>query len=290
MKYVFFGTAEFAAAILKKLMDAGMPPLAVVCNPDKPVGRKQIITSPPVKVIAEAGKIKVLQPNKLVLSELSPQLPLSPWKFDFFLVAAYGKIIPESVLNMPRLGTVGVHPSILPRFRGASPIQSSILYGEKETGVTLFLVDKEIDHGNIIATSGKIPVNGENYESLSEKLSELAGGFTAEFLPKFLKGEIVLTPQNEYEATFTRKFKSKDGYIAETDLKTAVSGSNPETVKDIDNKIRALNPEPGTYTMINEKRIKLLSAEIKDGKLVLTLIQPEGKKPILPSQYKISLS
>jgi len=286
MNYIFFGTAEFAATILNKMIDAGIPPLAVVCNPDRPVGRKQVITPPPAKVIAEAHKIKVLQPNKLSSADFGSQLPISPWKFDFFLVAAYGKIIPESILNMPHLGTIGVHPSILPRFRGASPIQSSILYGENETGVTLFLVDKEIDHGNVIATSKKIAVSGENYDSLSKKLSNLAAEFAMEFLPKFLKGEMILEPQNEYDATFTRKFKTKDGYITEDELKSAMNGSNPEMVKEIDRKLRALNPEPGTYTIINEKRIKLLGDKIEDGKLILTLIQPEGKKPTPASQYK----
>jgi methionyl-tRNA formyltransferase len=140
MRYVFFGTPRFAEIVLRKLLDAGMPPVALVCNPDRPVGRKKIVTSPPTKTLATNNRtpIEILQPEKLDEAFMEQLQTLRP---DFFVVAAYAKIIPKAVLAIPRLGTLGVHPSLLPKYRGASPIQSVILNGERETGVTIYAMD-----------------------------------------------------------------------------------------------------------------------------------------------------
>ena len=155
MKFVFFGTPEFAAIILEKLIKAGFIPEAVVCNPNQPVGRKKIITSPPVKQVIlnlESGiknKIKILQPEKL----LDIKSQLSVVNCQLFVVAAYAKILPKEILEIPRLGTIGVHPSLLPKYRGATPIQTAILNGDEITGTTIFLIDEKMDHGAIIANS-----------------------------------------------------------------------------------------------------------------------------------------
>ncbi len=269
MNYIFFGTPEFAAIILEKLIKAGFPPLAVVCNPNRPVGRKKIITPPPTKVLAEKYNIQVFQPETLVNSKFE----IRNSKFDFFVVAAYAKILPQEILAIPRLGVIGVHPSLLPKYRGPSPIQSAILNGEKETGVTLFLIDEKVDHGSILAKNKLQIADNDNYETLLKKLAELGADLLIETLPKFLKSEIAPLPQNESQATYTKKFITEDGYV---DLQ------KDEPII-IERKIRALNPEPGVWTLMDikseQKRVKLLEAELVDAELKLTKIQVEGKKP-----------
>jgi methionyl-tRNA formyltransferase len=275
MKYVFFGTPRFAEIILAELIDASIVPVAVVCNPDRPVGRKKIMTSPSTKLLAAAHPgIAVLQPEILdaafekILKDLQP---------DLFVVAAYGKIIPRSVLDIPKMGTLGVHPSLLPKYRGASPIQSTILGGEKETGVTIYKMDAKMDHGEIMAVS-KVKVDeDETFPSLLEKLGACGGKLLAETLPKFasagLRGEI----QDEAAATFTKKFKTEDGSIAPEDLKSAENG-DAEKAAVISRMIRALNPEPGVWTMRDGKRLKLLEAKLENGALRLAITQREGEK------------
>ena len=279
MKYVFFGTPEFAAIILEKLLGAKFIPQAVVCNPDKPVGRKQIITPPPVKsLIMKHGtwNIPVLQPEKL---DKSFMLHVSSFMPDLFIVAAYSQILSKEILEVPRLGTIGVHPSLLPKYRGASPIQTAILNGDEKTGVSLFLVDEEMDHGAIIANLEFRIQNSEwNYENLNRKLAELGADLLIKTLPDFVGGKITPLPQNEPEATYTKKFSTEDAYIKPQDLEKAENQSG-EIAIEIDRKIRALNPEPGTWTILNGKRTKILEAKIIDEKLKITKIQIEGKKP-----------
>ncbi len=271
MNYIFFGTPEFAAIILEKLIAAGFPPAAVVCNPDRPVGRKKVIAKPPTKILAEKYNIPVLQPEDII--------DLKALKSDVFIVAAYAKIIPKEILDIPRLSAIGVHPSLLPKYRGASPIRGAILGGETETGVTLYLMDEKVDNGPIVAASHLPLATGETYETLLKKLAELGGNLLAEALPKFLAGEITPQPQDRSQATFTKKFTTEDGFINHRDLELAERGENPEQAAAIERKIRALNPEPGVWTMRNGKRVKLLETQIQDGKLLLTKIQIEGKKP-----------
>jgi len=276
MKYVFFGTPDFAAIILEKLIKAGWLPTAVVCNPDKPVGRKRIITPPPTKVIALKNGIKAYQPEKLEIPACAGRenLKLEIGEIDFAVVVAYAKIIPKEILGMPRLGFIAVHPSLLPKYRGSSPIQTAILDGEKETGVTLFLADEKVDHGKILAVS-RLPLEvKDNYESLSKKLAESGGVLLVEILPKYLKNEITPLTQDESQATYTKKFVTQDGYV---DLEK----DKPEI---IEKKVRALNPEPGVWTLRQAQgrpqRMKILEAELMpENKLRLKKIQFEGKKP-----------
>lgn len=289
MKYIFFGTPEFAAIILQKLIAADMLPLALVCNPDKPRGRKKIITPPPVKqriMNYELGireKIKILQPETLDNAFLNK---LKSYEADFYIVAAYSKILKSELINIPPKGVIGVHPSLLPKLRGASPIQSTILEGNKITGVTLFLIDERVDHGAILAQQ---TLNCElgimDYKELSQKLAESSGDLLIDTLPRFIKGEIKPEPQNENEATFTKKFITEDGEVNIEDLKKAMSGADRQSIDLIDRKIKGLNPEPGVFTFIDNKRTKLLSSDIRNGKLELKEIQFEGKNPIPFSSY-----
>ncbi len=279
MKYVFFGTPRFAEIILEDLVYANLPPITLVCNPDRPVGRKKIITPPETKHYLEQnlpeGKIiEIIQPEKINDDFIEK---LRDMEADFFIVAAYAKILPQKLLDIPRLGTIGVHPSLLPKYRGASPIQSALLGGEKETGVSLYQMDKKTDHGNIFITR-TLPLAGDEiYLQLEESLAKMAGELLIEFLPAFTMGTVESCVQDETMATFTKKFTTEDGFVSPENLHAAQDG-NREKAETIFRKIRALNPEPGVWTIKDNKRIKLLEAKIIDNALRLTITQREGEK------------
>lgn len=288
MKYAFFGTPEFAAIILEKLIKAGMPPALVVCNPDRPVGRKKTITPPPTKVVAQNHSILIWQPESLKINPPAGGLKFKISGVDFAVVAAYAKILPKEVINAFPHGIIGAHPSLLPKYRGTTPIQSVILAGEKETGTTLFLIDEKVDHGPILAQRelNLIGPISPTYTELMQKLAELSADLLIETLPKFVKGEIKPRPQNESEATYTKKFSAEDGYVKPEDVESAKRGDSPDLAASIARKIRALNPEPGVWTIREGKRVKLLEAELKDSRLVIKKFQIEGKKPsVLKSPY-----
>ena len=275
MKYVFFGTPEFASIILKGLIGAGMPPVAVVCNPDKPVGRKKLVTAPLTKQIAKENGISVFQPEtKKDLIALSPSLAKIA---DFAVVAAYAKIIPQEVIDLFKLGIIGVHPSLLPKFRGPSPIQSAILSDELKTGTTLFLLAKGVDDGAILSQE-EINIDDKNYEDLVRDLGKFSLELLIKMLPDFSVGRIESTPQDANQATFTTFFERDAGLVEEDDLKEAINGDATKSLR-IWKMVRALNPEPGVYAFINNKRTKLLSVNLDGSKLVLERIQKEGKNP-----------
>lgn len=264
MKYAFFGSPEFAKIVLEELITAGFPPATVVCNPDRPVGRKQAITPPPTKILAKENEISVAQP------ETKEDIPnFLGTSFDFFVVAAYSKILPKYVIDLPKLGVIGVHPSLLPKYRGATPIQSAILAGEAETGTSLFMIDEKIDNGPLLATSSLRLATSETYETLMQKLAKASGELLVKTLPDFMAKKIKTQSQNDEEATFTKKFTTEDGFV---DLEK----DDPII---IERKVRALNPEPGIWTIKDGRRMKILEAELKDGKLLLKKIQFEGGTP-----------
>lgn len=288
MKYIFFGTPLFADIILQKLIEADLAPSFVITNPDKPQGRKKIMTAPLVKQRVMncepriRDRIKIIQPEKLTSSLFATQ----DYNFDFFVVAAYGKIIPKSILKIPRLGTINVHPSLLPYYRGPTPIQTTILNGDEKTGVTLILLDEEVDHGPILAKRELTMADDYDYNRLCLKLAEMGAELLIETLPKFLKGEIEPKPQEHSKATFTKKFASEDAFIKNEELIAAINGNGRLAIQ-IERKIRALNPEPGIWTILEKpglpnlpigKRVKLLKSEVRGEKLTLKQIQVEGKK------------
>lgn len=285
MKYVFFGSPRFAAIILKRLIEAGMPPAAIVCNPDRPFGRKKIVTPPLTKqaVFDEAEKtgvssaIAILQPEKLDDAFIEHLRAIDP---DFFVVAAYAKIIPRTVLEIPRLGALGTHPSLLPKYRGASPIQSALLAGDAVTGTTIYAMDEKTDHGAIYAEREWPIAEGTNYLALEEQLAELSAETLIKVIPDFFIGNLTPQTQDELQATLTKKFTTADGFVDEKDLASAITGDDKEMARAVLNKIRALNPEPGCWTISAGKRIKLLEARIgTDGRLKLLVTQEEGQKP-----------
>ncbi len=284
MKYVFFGSPRFASIVLNGLMDAGFPPAAVVCNPDRPVGRKKIVTPPPVKSLV-AAPVAILQPEKLDAAFAEDLKALAP---DFFVVAAYAKIIPQAILDIPRFGTLGVHPSLLPCHRGSSPIQSAILDGDRETGTTIYLMDAKMDHGPIVAREA-VPLDAlaASYEDLEAELASLGVKLLSKIIPQFAaRGAEGLSSahagapvaQDESLATYTRKFTTEDGRVEERDLGAAQAGDQ-KTAEAILRTMNALGKEPGVWTMMNGIRVKLLAARIENGVLHITRIQEEGGVP-----------
>jgi len=269
MKIVFIGTSEFGAIILEGLINLKFKPTLVITIPDKPVGRQQILTPPPVKVVAEKYSIPVLQPEKIenCKSEIENLKP------ELIIVAAYGQILPKDILDIPKYGTLGIHPSLLPKYRGPSPIQYAILNGEKETGVTIILMDEKIDHGPIIAQCSAKIEEKETAKSLHDKLANLAISLLLNTILKLQQGLIIPKSQNEREAIFTKILVKSDGKI-----------NWRKTAQDLEREIRAFNMWPGSFTFWEKDdkilRIKVLKADVysKPGHL---LNYPVGKTLIL---------
>ena len=272
LKIVFFGTPKFAAIVLEKLVDAGYIPSAVVCNPDEPIGRKQILTPPPVKRPIVNGKwpIEIFQPaTKAEL--LAIRHKLLAIKPELAIIAAYGKILPKEILDIPSRGFINVHGSLLPHYRGASPIQTAILNGEKETGVTIMEVDEEMDHGPTLANSQWPIADSDTYESLSQKLAVLGAELLIKILPDYISGKIKPVLQEHEKATYTKIIKKEDGKIDWS-----------KNAKEIERMTRAYYPWPTAWTIWRiknlELRIKILESEIlgnnenyKIGEVFLTL-------------------
>lgn len=265
IKFAFFGTPQFAVGVLDELEKAGLLPSLVVTAPDKPRGRKLIITPPEVKVWANARNIPVLQPEKLD-ETFSSQLST----FNLFIVVAYGKIIPKHILEISKLGALNVHPSLLPRLRGASPIQSAILTEEK-TGVTIMLLDEEMDHGPIVAQKEYASLNWPPKASkLEAVLARLGGEMLAETLPNFVTGEITPVTQDHSSATYCKKIQKEDGLI----------NLNEDSKKNF-RKIQAFNVWPRAYffhEMRGKKmRVIITEAEVCEGSLIIKKVLPEGQ-------------
>lgn len=282
LNYVFLGSPLFAKIILEKLVANGLTPKVLVCNPDRPFGRKKILTPPDTKkfVLEQNLDIKILQPEtKEDLAKIKEIKEVKESKFG--VVAAYAKIIPQSLIDSFPQGIIGTHPSLLPKLRGASPIQTAILEGEKVTGATLYLLDEKMDHGPILAQeSMDISQKPWDYVELLEALADACANALVRTIPLFSEDKIVPEMQNESKATYTNKFVTDDGRV---DLKN----DSPEKVWL---KARALNPDPGVYTEINGKRTKIIEVnKNSDGSFVITKMQPDGKNP-QPAALKLPLN
>lgn len=236
IKIIFFGTPEFSLPPLEALIKNGYCIKAVITNPDEPMGRKQILTPPPVKILAEKHKIPIFQPFNLKDENFKKEIP----EADIYIVAAYGKLIPKTILELPKYGSLNIHPSLLPRWRGPSPIQYAILSGDIEAGVTIIKMDELMDHGPVIAASSiKLPASGKpTYPKLHDQLSWLGADMLIKTLPKWLRGEITPIPQNDAKATYSKILKKDDG---------RVNWTRPS--EEIEKMVRALNPWPGAWTL-----------------------------------------
>lgn len=247
-KIIFMGTPDFSVPVLRQIMADGYRVIAVVTQPDRPVGRKRVLTPPPVKVEAEKFGIPVLQPEKIrQKEELDKVLALGP---DLIVTAAFGQILPKELLDAPKYGCINVHASLLPELRGGAPMQYAILQGKKETGITIMYMAEKLDAGDII-TQAVVPVSEEDtLGTLHDKLSETGAKLLSETLPPLLAGKLTATPQDEALATFAPTIKREQEKIDWT-----------KTAEEIYNHIRALNPHPGAYTLLDGKNLKLWQAE-----------------------------
>ena len=244
-KIVFFGTPSFAHRILEALVEAGYMPVAVVTSPSKQKGRGLVVTDPPVKTYAKKEGIPVLQPEKLKDEKFLEELRIL--RPDIFIVASYGKILPAVLLAIPAHGTSNVHPSLLPKHRGPSPIQTTILAGEKQTGVTIILLDAEMDHGPILSQKElEFPISNFQFQKLHDILANLGGKLLIETIPKWIAGIITPQEQDHEKATYTKLLTKEDGRIDW--LKSA---------EEIDCMVRALNPWPSTWSLLKIPEAKL---------------------------------
>jgi len=241
------GSPEFAVLPLEHLILNQYPVAAVYTQPDKPAGRGRSLVSTPVKRAAVAHKLPVIQPASLKDAEAVAQL--TGFHPDIIVVAAFGQILPQSVLDIPSHGCINLHPSLLPRFRGASPVASAILAGDDFTGVSVMLMDKGLDTGPVLARA-QIPISAQDTTgSLTAKLSLIAAQLLLEVLPGWLKGELTPQPQNEAEATHSVLISKQEGKI---------DWHLPAI--DIWRRVRAFHPWPGCYTTWQGKQLKIIEA------------------------------
>lgn len=279
--FAFFGTPEIAVTVLNALHTAGYTPDVVITNPDAPQGRKMVLTPSPVKVWALAHAIPVLEPPSL-RSDSRVYDYMKQHGLDLGVVVAYGKIIPESLLSLPHYGCINVHPSLLPRFRGASPIRSAILHDERDTGVSIMLLDREVDHGPILAQE-QLTIREEEWplrgRTLDQRLAEKGGELLCTVLPGYIEGDIIPQPQDHTKATFCDKISKEMGELSLTD----------DPYHNL-LKIRAFDGWPGTYFFTERHgkriRVKIVDAELApDGTLRILRVIPEGKNEIAYEEF-----
>lgn len=273
VKMVFWGSSELSGYILDQLVKFSERQVegkryivqAVITRVDKPVGRKQVMTPTPVAVVADKYQIPVLKPAKLN-SDFS-QANLNLFEADLYVVAAYGKIIPQAVLDIPQFGALNVHSSLLPKYRGASPIQAAILNGDEKTGVAIMLVDAQMDHGPILKTQEIRLSDSETTQSLSQKMAQLGADLLIKTIPDFIAGRINLRVQNHARASFCTLVKKEDGYF-EID--------NPPPPQKLDRMIRAYYSWPNVWTRWKGKIVKFYP----EGKM-----QMEGKNIVSKEEF-----
>jgi methionyl-tRNA formyltransferase len=268
IKIAFFGNSEFSLIVLEEMKKLGVIPDIVVTTIDKPQGRKMILTKTPTKIWAENNSIEYVE----VVNLKDPKFLEKISDYNLFIVASYGKIIPKEVINLPKYKTLNIHPSLLPKYRGPSPLQTQILNDEKDIGVSIMLIDEQVDHGAIISQKEvEIPNWPIGFNLLQETLAKKGSEMLVEILPKWIKGEIKETEQNHDDATFTKKVEKVDGLI---DL-------SHDSYKNY-LKILAYENWPNVYfeTEKSKKKIRVIikKAEYKDGLLNILKVVPEGKK------------
>ncbi len=302
MKLIFFGTSEFAVPALDALVAHGMPPNAVITLPDRPQGRGLNVKPSPVSIAAEAHHLPIYKPERI--REASFIDELTALRPDVGVVVAYGKLIPETVIALFPKGILNIHPSLLPEFRGPSPIQSAILGGASETGVSVMLLDSELDHGPVIAKEKEVILPDDTSETLGARLAKKGAELLIIVVPKWLAGSIKGAPQDHSRATFTKRLQKDSGHIDWN-----------ESAKTLERKIRAYNPWPGTFSFAKRKegtlRIKIIRGHVRtpirksdkpavgalftwegalavsaeDGVVILDEVQPEFKQKMTGKSF-----
>jgi methionyl-tRNA formyltransferase len=275
MKFVFFGSSEFSVYVLDELKIHNLLPSLIVTTPDKPKGRKLVLTPTPVKVWAKENNIEVADPTSLRNNaDLASQL--KDGNYDLFLVASYGKIIPKEIFEIPKHKTLNIHPSLLPKYRGASPIQSQILNDGKEIGVSVMQIDEGMDTGAIVIQKPLKSFSEKFFERLGRKeleriLAVEGAQLFAHILPEWMIGAIDPIMQNENEATYCQKIEKADGEL-QIDLNDLGKNAKRNLLK-----IKAFEDWPIAYFFLNDKRIIITDATIEDEKLKILKVKPEGK-------------
>ncbi len=297
IKIIFMGTPDFSVPILRQIIQDGYEVIAVVTQPDRPVGRKRILTPPPVKIEAEKQGIPVYQPEKISREEeLAPILALNP---DLVVTAAFGQILPKALLEAPRFGCINVHASLLPSLRGGAPIHYSIIQGNEKTGVTIMYMAEKLDAGDIL-TQIEVPIlENDNVGTMHDKLSAAGAKLLSETIPQLLEGNLSPTSQIEEAATYAPNIKREQEKI-----EWARAG------EEIYNQVRGLNPWPVAYTTCNGQVMKIWHAlktdagtSSKPGTIIdiepdgftvatgnetaikIIELQPSGKKKMTAEQY-----
>ncbi|HSX42332.1 MAG TPA: methionyl-tRNA formyltransferase [Candidatus Saccharimonadales bacterium] len=270
-KIVFLGSDDFSNVIFNALIDAKQTVMAAITETAKRAGRGNETTEPVVKTNAEQAGIAVFQPDdKPELTKIIQQL-----KPDLLVLASYGKILPAEALVVPKYGSLNIHPSLLPKYRGATPIQTAILSGDKETGVTIMTMEPKVDAGGVVAQEKLVIAETDDFPTLKNKAAELGAKLLLKNLPVYLSGQAKIQPQNEQAVTGTTKLTKEMGEIDWS--------LSPE---QIDRQIRAFTPWPGTFTVLNGQRLKIIAAHLENGKLVLDTVQLEGKQPANWADFK----
>jgi methionyl-tRNA formyltransferase len=298
LKLVYFGTAAFAVPPLERLFALpNFEIVAVVTQPDRPAGRSQELRGTPVAECARQLGLRLFQPESLKDDAVVEML--RALEADVFVTAAYGQIVPQRVLDLPPLGSLNLHGSILPKYRGASPIQAAIAAGEPETGVTLMRMDAQVDHGEVYDVATATIAPDDTYATLEAKLAHVAADLIAADLPRIADGSLHPVPQDHSQATFTTIVHKADGEVHWAE----------QTATEIERKKRAYTPWPGIFMLLPRKgtepfRVKLLDIAVdhatptiapgtsyvtpdglpalrtKEGGLILKTVQPEGKGPM----------
>lgn len=287
MRIIYLGTPDFAVKPLLKLIENGYNVVAVVCNNDKPVGRKQVLTPPPVKTVALQNNIPCYQYDKIRVEGVEDLKLLKP---DLMVTCAFGQILSQEILDIPRLGVINIHASILPKYRGASPIHYAILNGETKTGITIMKTDIGIDTGDIIMQEEIDILEKQTMGELFESLSVLGADLIVKALPSIIDGSCNFIKQDDKKATHTKIIKKE---MAKIDWNN--------TAENIVNQIRAFNPSPVAFTTFENNPFKIYEAEVcslkgevgkvlkadkqlvigcKDGSVSLKVVQKAGGKPM----------
>ncbi len=263
MPFVFFGSDEFAVGVLDELKAQGLQPALIVTTPGS--SRRGVTLASPVQTWAEKNGIEFALDTEKLKSK----------NYQLFIVASYGKILKPEILKLATKGCLNIHPSLLPKYRGPSPLQSAILNGDQETGVTIIKLDEQMDHGPILAAANR-QLKAESFVELRDQLAKAGADLLTQILPDYLTDKIKLTEQKHERATFTKKFSKADA-----ELKTEDS---PELKY---RKVLALNPEPGTWLIdANGIRLKIKTAHLEGVQFVPDLVTPEGRKEISWTEYQ----
>lgn len=277
MKIVFFGTPYYVLPILTAIhkefvTGPGRSPIvAVVTSSPKPVGRKQILSYSPIDKWAHERGIPTYYKSKNLIED--------GIQADFGILASYGEIIPKEVINMFPKGILVIHPSLLPKYRGSSPVPETLKNGDEKTGVTIFRMDSKVDHGPIISQFKEDVMPEDNTQTLRDRLFDRSAQVLVELIDPWQKGKITPRVQDEKDATYTKILKKEDGFI---DLKT----TEPAVAERF---IRAMQPWPGAWTKVmikeGQRRLKINKAHLEEGKLILDEVQLEGKGPVTGKQF-----